>query len=377
LVGTNNEQEQADGQITASFDNTTGNDNRFNLRMNQICSGCGSQLAVTTTQDYFSTLADAQSNANGGQTGGIDWGTGFYPKYVRVQITAEAPAVFAPLLTRASTRPQVAVAAIAGVSAPICSACGIEGFAVVDQSGSMDPLNYGFVPGGFYTLFLVATQRTGGAAMPLPLAGTTTSAPYVVLSHVPGGPPELDVDGSLFEFGATGLASGAGLTIPGVVTIDNPETAYVVQGTTSAGQDILCGLNARFDVDPGQNNCANLGGGQFPSLDPLFTADTDVGALTYAAGAGLQDFATEYSGNLRRIVTVAIVDAADSLTVLNFRQFLIEMSPVSPTVMQGLNTALATGAFRAQYIGAPVPLRCGGAGGLCRVSLGVGRTVLH
>ena len=84
-----------------------------------------------------------------------------------------------------------------------------------------------------------------------------------------------------------------------------------------------------------------------------------------------------YTGNMRRILTVAMVDDRDALNVLNFRQFLIEMSPVSPTLTQGLNTALATGAFRAQYLGAPVPLRCGGIGGTCRVSLGIGRTVLH
>lgn len=97
----------------------------------------------------------------------------------------------------------------------------------------------------------------------------------------------------------------------------------------------------------------------------------------YAAGAGLQDYATEYDGNLRRVITVAVLDAADTLLVLNFRQFLIEMSPVTQTVSQGLNTALVTGAFRAQYIGAVVPLRCGAVGGMCRVSGGVGRTVLH
>ena len=80
---------------------------------------------------------------------------------------------------------------------------------------------------------------------------------------------------------------------------------------------------------------------------------------------------------MRRILTVAVVDSTDSLTVLNFRQFLIEPSPPSATVSQGLNTTLATGAFRAQYIGAAVPVRCGGVGGICSVSAGIGRTVLH
>jgi hypothetical protein len=214
--------------------------------------------------------------------------------------------------------------------------------------------------------------------------GAPVVAPYVVLNHIASGPAELDADGTLFEFGAGGLATGSGLSIPGSITIDSAETAYVVTGTTTAGQDILCGLNVRFAVEPAGNNCANLGGGQFPALAELYSADADVGAGTFEGGEGLQDFSSEYraaltedDGRFRRVLTVAIVDAADSLIVLNFRQFLILMSPVSPAVSQGLNTNLITGAFRAQYIGAPVPLRCGGVGGLCRVSLGTGRTVLH
>jgi hypothetical protein len=371
LIGTVNAAEKASDQVTASFDTTTGNDNRFNLRMNQI--GSNSSDLITTTQfDYFSTLMDAQANSNGGQVGGIDWSSGFYPKYARVLITAQSPVIFAGLLTGSASRPTIAAAAIAGISAPICAACGIDGLAVADQSGGTDPLNYGFVPGSFYTLFLVRTQRTAGAVTPAPLAGTVSSAAYAVLNHTPNGTPDLDVDGSLFEMGAGGLSPGSA-----TVTIDTAEGSYVVDGTNTVGQDILCGLNSRFAVDASQNNCANLGGGQFTALAPLYSADADVGAAEYAAGAGLQDYATEYDGNLRRILTVAVVDATDSLTIQNFRQFLIEMSPVSPTITQGLNTTLVTGAFRAQYIGAAVPIRCGGVGGFCRVSLGVGRTVLH
>jgi hypothetical protein len=384
LIGTGNARERGDNQLNASFDSSTGNDNRFNLRMNQLGASGGSTLVTSMDWDYFPMLADAQSNSNGGLTGGIDWGSGFYPKYIRVGITAEAPVMFAPLLTRELTRPSIAVSAVAGVSGPICSACGIEGFAVADRSAGEDTLHYGFEPGIFYTLFLVSTQRTGGPVTPAPLLNTSASVPYVVLNHVPNGPAELDVDGTLFEFGAGGLSASPGLSIPASVTIDSAETAYTVTGTTSAGQDILCGLNVRFGVPPLENNCANLGGGQFPALAQLYSADADAGVGMFTAGEGLQDFASEYraaltedDGRLRRVLTVAIVDAADSLTVLNFRQFLIQMSPVSPAVSQGLNTTLITGAFRAQYIGAPVPLRCGGIGGLCRVSLGVGRTVLH
>ena len=376
LNGTMGAAARASDQVTASIDDTTGNDNRFNLRMNKIASG-GSDLITTMQFDYFSALADAQSSVNGGQTGSIDWSSGLYPKYVRVQITAQAPALFATVMNRRASRPTIAASAIAGPGAPVCSACGIDALAVVDQSQGQDNVNYGFVPGSFYTLFLSASQRTGGAAMPPPLAGTVSSVPYIILNHVPNGPPDLDLDGSLFELGAGGLSSAAGLSIPATVTIASTEAAYPTQATLSVGQDILCGLNVRFAVDASLNNCANLGGAQFPALAGLYTADSDMGAGTYAAGGGLEDYATEYDGNLRRILTVAIVDAADSLMVLNFRQFLLEMSPVTPLISQGLNTALATGAFRVQYIGFPVPLRCGGMGGVCQVSAGPGRTVLH
>jgi hypothetical protein len=374
LTGGGTAVEQATAQLQATFDSTTGNDNRFNLRMNQFAESGGSELPTTSQFDFFPSLQDAQAEVNGGLTGGVDWGTGLYPKYVRVRMTAEAPVMFGPILSGNSTRPTIAVDSVAGLSGAICSACGIEGFAVVDPSAGEDADHFEFVPGGFYTLFLVSTQRTAGPVTPAPLAGTAASVPYVVLNHTPSGPADLDVNGTLFEMGASGLSTAAGLSIPGTITIDMPETAYTVEGTTTAGQDLLCGLNVRFGVDPIQNNCANLGGGQFTELASLFSTDVDLGADTYAAGVGLQDFATEYEGNLRRILTLPVVDAADSLTVLNFRQFLIE---TSPNVAVGLNTTLVTGAFRAQYIGAPIPVRCGRIGGACRVSRGLGRTVLH
>ena len=125
------------------------------------------------------------------------------------------------------------------------------------------------------------------------------------------------------------------------------------------GRDILCGLNVRFGVAPADSACGTLNG-QFAELAMLFSADADVGTTGGAAGIGLQDYATEYDGNFRRILTLAVVDSTDTLVVLNFRQFLIE---ASPTGIQGLDTNVVVGTFRAQYIGATVPLRCGSVGG--------------
>jgi hypothetical protein len=199
------------------------------------------------------------------------------------------------------------------------------------------------------------------------------------LNHIPNGPQGLDSDATLFEITAGGLSSSPTLDTPGTITVGSTETLYIVGSSPTIGQDILCGLNVRFAVDPSLTpNCAAVDGGAFTSLSLVFAADTDVGgASSYAAGTGLQDFATEYDGSVRRVLTVAIVDNTTSLTVLNFRQFFIEPTPPSATITQGLDTTLVTGAFRAQYIGAPVPVRCGGVGGICTIPSGVGRTVLH
>src|SRR5205085_11669931 len=134
LVGTMSSTDQADTQWNASFDSTTGNDNRFNLRLNQIL--LSTNLTAQTTVSYFSSLADATANAGGGVTGvGIEWGSGTYPKYARVQISAQAPVLFAPFLNRSpGALPTVTVSAVAGLGAPLCTTSGIDDFAIVDPS---------------------------------------------------------------------------------------------------------------------------------------------------------------------------------------------------------------------------------------------------
>ena len=372
LNGTTNALTHADDSVTASFDSTTGNDNRFNLRQNSIEVPAG--LVASRETSYFANHDDAVANLNSGQAGGVDWDSGMYPKYVRVQITAQAPVIFAQLLTRITdTLPTVTASAVAGVSSPMCSVCGIEPLAIVDPSQGTDPVHFGFVLGQFYTFYLDTTQQTPNTPVTATaLQDTLGVVPYVVLNHLPGGGTDLDIDGQMFMMGANGISRSEN------VTAETVEVVYPdLVGNVAApvGQDILCGLNTRFGVDPSENVCSTLNNGEFAALAPSFAADSDVGAETYAAGAGLQDFATEYDGSTRRVITVPVIDALDSLSVLAFRQFLIEMSS---TVMQGLDTSLTSGAFRVQYIGTLVPLRCGGIAGVCTITNGgVGRVVLH
>jgi Flp pilus assembly protein TadG len=372
LNGTTNALTHADDSVTASFDSTTGNDNRFNLRQNSIEVPAG--LIANRETTYFANHDDAVGNLNGGQAGGVEWDSGMYPKYVRVQITAQAPVVFAPLLTRLSdTLPSITVSAVAGVSSPMCAVCGIEPLAIVDPSQGTDPLHFGFVRGQFYTLYLDTSQQTPNAPVAATaLQDTVGVAPYVVLNHLPAGGANLDIDAQMFVMGANGISRSENVTAE---TIEVVYPDLVDNVAAPIGQDILCGLNTRFGVDPSENACSTLVNGELAALASSFGADSDLGAETYAAGVGLQDYATEYDGSTRRVITVPVIDALDSLNVLGFRQFLLEMSP---TVMQGLDTSLTSGAFRVQYIGTLVPLRCGGIAGICTITNGgVGRVVLH
>jgi len=75
------------------------------------------------------------------------------------------------------------------------------------------------------------------------------------------------------------------------------------------------------------------------------------------------------------LITVAIVDTLNnpnSMTILGFRQFLVEPdlngTDISP--------ADADGRFRALYIGSVVPLKQGRFDG-CQIASGPGKVVLH
>ena len=260
LVGTANAPAHASDQVTAAFDSTTGNDNRFNLRLNPI-GVTGTDLLSEIRVDYFSTLLDAQANSNGGQTGAD-------ARYVRVEVQAEAPVLFTRFLSPdRSPRQTVTVAAVAGLSAPICTACGIDALAVIAPD-TEDEENYGFALGEYYTLYLTPSQQRPNippclSLTPAPLADTVLAVQYVILNHLPAG-SETDLDGELFRLAAGGISSAPDLDPPGTISIGAVELPKPeLQGATCAeailvGRDIVCGLNTRFGVDPADNNCVNL-----------------------------------------------------------------------------------------------------------------------
>jgi Flp pilus assembly protein TadG len=395
LVGTTLSTDQANTQWNASFDTTTGNDNRFNLRLNQFQSSANLQSQVAV--NYFTTLTEATANTGGGETGGIDWGSGIYPKYAKVQISAQSPTLFAPFLNLTpGLLPTITVSSIGGLSGPLCSVSGIDDLAVVDPSAGSDSDNFSLVPGDYYTLSQSSTQAA--------LNSTDSTVQYVILDHYPNGVQDSSLlDDLLFELAAGGISNSPPSVPPSsTITIGDVEVDYgstnsvattVLLGTTTAaGRDILCGLNLRFGIDPSTYDACSpttATSADFEGLVSLFpaAADTDTGII--ASGAGTppqQDFAADYCSegacNFRRVLTVPVIDATGTLNVQNFRQFLLEPSPVSGTDTSGvgIDPTVANGSFRAQYIGALVPVPSGtsvGCSSLSNSTIGVGKVVLH
>jgi Flp pilus assembly protein TadG len=369
LNGTANSATHAADQFATTFDTTSLNDNRFNLGLSQIGIP-GTTLTTEISTDYFATVADARLNTNGGQTGD-------QARYVRAEVRAEAPVSFARLLSaeRGPTQTVVA-AAVAGIGGPLCAACGIDALAVV----AVDPADteeFGFTLNENYTLYMNPAQQFVGlggcqAGAPAPQLDTIASVQYVLLNHLSGA-ASADAEEELFRLGAGGASSRTDLDPTGCVLIGSQEALLADQlppVCNNGGRDFICGLNTRFGVDFATNTCTNV-----PNIDtlaPLFSADSDVGDA-----AVLQEYTQDYDGSVRRVLTVAVVDAADTLNVLGFRQFFMQNSPTIAGLGPIQGAVSSRAAFRAQYIGAPVPIRSGTAAGTCAVTRGVGRTVLH
>ncbi len=84
-----------------------------------------------------------------------------------------------------------------------------------------------------------------------------------------------------------------------------------------------------------------------------------------------------YTGNSRRLITVPVVDALSSttaMTVLGFRQFLIQPLDTAGTAN---NPSDVNSRFIAMYGGTVAPVRQGRFDGGCGATSGPGKVVLH
>lgn len=378
LIGTASSLDNATATANQSIDNTNQIGNKYNFGSLPINENSGTLVSTVESPSFFATVADASSGTGGGADGTT-------ARHVQINITADAPLLFWGLLSVGQSRKTpIAAQALAGISAPLCTACGIEPI-IVGAINAGDTDNFGFgdpTAGNLYTFAF----ECSGTPPPTSLSGTLVS--YGILNRYDSANATLDESQQLFRDGAGGLIASnnpnpTGSTVPlGCAAVN--DAAEVIWPSTSpnlcttqspVGVSIaLCGLYSRFDNANPPGVCSN-NITDFATLAAAYPPDTDV-------ATGQTDLYSAYIGNGRRVITVAIVDTLQTavtgtMTVLGFRQFFLEPNADGTF----LNPAEQNGRFVAQYIGSPVPLKQGffddryALG--CSVTAGPGKVVLH
>jgi hypothetical protein len=283
-------------------------------------------------------------------------------------VNGEAPLVFFGFLSLAQERKtNITTTSVAGISAPLCTACGISPIAVAPIDAS-DTTDFGFIFNTKYTLGYVCN----GVPIPQPLAGTTQRVQYLLLNRLNSEATVFaDESQQLFRVGAQGMLPS---TTPAQscmsVNAEEQIWATATQLACNANtvqtsvRSFLCGMATRLDPTLAQG-CTEIA--EVDTLFGLYQSDTDL--------TDLEDY-TAYVGNQRRIITVAIVDTLNpggTMIVQGFRQFLV--GPLQNLTNLAPNDT--NGRFSATYLGSIVPLQQGRFDGSCGITTGPGKVVLH
>lgn len=336
--------------------------NRYDFGGIPLGESSANLTSEVPTPTYYSSMSGATGEGDGAEASGST------ARFARVEVRADAPIVFFGLLTVAFDRKvQVAAAAVAGVSGPVCSACASEPIAIAPVDAE-DTTDFGFVRGNRYTFH----YQCNGQPLP-PLLGTgATRLPYLLLNRYDTEAATFNgEDTQLFRSGNAGIPPNNNLT-RACVTIGQPEQVWATAtprlcsqtAPNPSVQQFLCGLNNRFDNSLSTAACAAITDSATLSLAP--PVDTDL--------TDVEDY-TAYAGRGRRIITVNVVDALSAtvdMNVLGFRQFLVMPNPG----VTNLSPSDGPGRFVATYIGYSAPLKQGRFGS-CSVAAGPGKVVLH
>lgn len=362
LIGTDMATDMATAAAKRVLDSESGYGNRYNFGGTPIGGTTGLLTSEAPDPGYYETVADALAS-------GEDWESptagGATAKYAKVTVTAEAPLLFWSFLALGVERKTaVRARAVAGISPPLCTACGIEPLAIAPVDAE-ETIDFGFTLNTKYTF----AYQCSGQPAPAPLAGNLVQ--YLILNRYNQEATVFaDESTQLYRIGAQGLAPSTNPALACVKTASEDgemvwESALpraCNQNPPAAVTSLMCGMWTRFDASVPEA-CAGI-----PEVDSLqgYQADTDI--------TDLEEYAA-YTGNGRRVITVPVVEALSSsgpMTVLGFRQFLVEPNPndvnISPNDPDGRFVGL--------YIGSAAPLRQGRFDG-CQVAAGPGKVVLH
>ena len=363
--------------------------NKYNFGSLVLGESTGLLDSTVPAPTFYSAVSDATDPTS------TNFADGTTAKFVQINLQADAPLLFWSMLQLGQSRKtSIAALAVAGVSAPLCTVCSAENFALADQSAGSDPVDFGFVFNTKYSLFFDCTGAAGTSTTVIPDA--TIALPYVMLDRYN---PNLSSDETqqLYRMGAAGLiplpmsSANRQLACFSVNAAEflwgnagNGGTSTVPLACGGAGvanpqvEQMLCGLYSRFGDPSVLTACSGVD--SLADISTAYQPDTDT--------ADYDDY-TAYGGNGRRIITVPIVDtlsttATGTMNILGFRQFLVTPTPNSNTGL-GNDPSDGHGKFNAIYIGSVAPVKQGFYTSLvppaplaaCGITSGPGKVVLH
>ena len=336
--------------------------NRYDFGGITIGEGAGILTSTVPEPAFFETAAAAIGTGEGGSSEA----SGSTARHASITLTADAPLLFWGFLSLGQERKvPITVKSTAGVSAPLCTACGIEPIAVAALDAA-DDTDFGFIKGSLYTF----GYQCSGQPLPSGISSAPQRVPFLLINRFDDAATLFaDEASQLFRDGAIGLAPNSA-PAKACVAVNATETVWAnaapiacaLQRVPLAVQSFVCGMASRMDTSP-QAACTTI-----PEVDTITSAyipDTDVSQL---------DDYTQYTGNGRRVITIAIVDVLDTgaMTVLGFRQFVVQPNPSDVNINSGDSNAR----FVVSYIGSAVPLKQGSFAG-CSITHGPGKVVLH
>lgn len=364
LIGTDVATDAASAAAQLTVQNGANVGNKYDFNGLPIGQETNNLLSTAPPPAYFSTATDALAAGGNGGVGAVG---GSQAKYAVSTISGQVSLIFWNFLPTVTSRNIAIVAtAVAGISAPLCTACAIEPFAV-DAIDQTDTTNFGYTLNELYSFTYLCT----GTPVPPPLAGAAQELSYVLLNRLDPNAIAFPDEGSqAFRDGAGGLPGNTNSAIA-CFTINNTELIWVNAPPVACSAavpapvvtDALCGLESRFEVS---TNPACQAIVSFDVLSTIYPADTDLNFYTTY---------TDYTGDGRRIITIPIVDAISptaNMTVLGFRQFLVMPAQGGTAI----NPDDPNGRFVAMYIGSVAPVKQGRFDG-CSQTAGPGKVVLH
>jgi len=391
LNGTGAALENAALAANQTIDTTLGDGNQYNFGMDVIGATTGILNSTVAAPLFYSDMTDANDVTS------TNYADGTTARYAQINIQADAPLLFWSLLSLGvAQKTPVSAFAVAGISAPLCTICSMEDFAVADQSGGADQVDFGFVFNTKYTFHFDCTGAAGTSATVIPDA--TVSIPYVLIDRYN---PNLTFDETqqLFRTGNGGLIplpmSTANRTFACFTVTGGSSPEYLWGNAGNGGTstvpaacnaaavspqvaEMLCGLYGRFDDPNVLTACAGVT--DLIDIATAYQPDTDL--------ADYDDY-TAYGGNGRRVITVPIVNAlttsaTGTMDVLGFRQFLVTPTP-NPNTSLGNDPSDAHGRFNAIYIGNVTPVKQGfyyslvppAAAAACSITSGPGKVILN